>query len=273
MPARPALGDVGANQSLGGPGNAPLNNLQSLFGGLVNQQDPSAQLQISNLLNQQGIQGMSTQLQSTDLAQQLQNSLAGFGLQQQGLGVQQGALAREQSFLPQLESLSGQQFGLQGQSLSDQLAALQRYYPQQVQAFQGSQAAKGATNTQGTSQGLGNMAFDYQQQLAANTRGKQGLSIQQKQADIGFQEQAGSLSDRSKNLGIAAKQLGLSETQAKQSIDNALQQLGLSSKLSSDDITNAIAQIQAGQFSNLSPILTQMFGLMGVGQGGMNVGG
>jgi hypothetical protein len=118
---QPGSSGYGGGSSVPSFTEANPNSGQNQLGGLFSQWmsgywNPSqmlGQAQLNELERQKGLTGLQS-----DLASQLQNQQAGWGLQdtglsREGLGVQQGALARQMGLLPQQYGIQQQQFGLQ----------------------------------------------------------------------------------------------------------------------------------------------------------------
>ncbi len=216
----PGFGDPSQNAGIG------------VTPGLVNQlqQQPFVGWDLGTLLQQQ---------QFTD--QQAQQA---FGNAEGRLGIQRGALGREETALPQEHNLANQLLGLQGQDLGIQRQQLgiqgqsldltQKGEEQAADVARrgawSSATARGATNTSGFSQGLGDINTNLQQQLAQLGLSRQGLGLQgqgldiqgqrlgveQQQSDINYGLQQGSLADQLAGLNISGTEIGQQLANAQQ---------------------------------------------------------
>ncbi len=152
------------------------------------------------------------------------------------LGIQRGALGREATALPQehnlanqLLGLSGQDLGLQRQQLGIRGQSLDITQQGEQQAADvakrgawSSGTARGATNTQGFRQGLGDINTNLQNQLAQLGLSRQGLGLQgqgldiqgqrlgieQQQSNLNYGLQQGSLADQLAGLNISGTEIG-----------------------------------------------------------------
>ncbi len=221
MALPPGVTDLGT--ALGAPGliNSYLGNAQTGFG--------FGQAQAAD-----------------DLATQLANQQ--FGITNQQLGIEQGGLNRQQQYLPQSEGLQKQLLGLQGQELgiSRQQLGLQGQGLDITQRQEQGQAdiatrgqwssgaARGATNTSGFRQGLGDIQSNLGNQLAQLGLSRQGLGLQGQGLDIqgqrlGIEGQQQDISNRLQEGGLADQlaQLGVGREQAGLSQQNAIQAAGV----------------------------------------------
>ena len=151
------------------------------------------------------------------------NTMAALGISEGALGRQQGALPQMQGLERQLLGLSQQRLGLQGQGLSLAQQMAQRGNVRQLGGEESSATARGAINTQGHRQQVGDInqsLADQMAQLALSRQGldlsRQGLGIQGQQLNIGQGLQSSNLADQ-------LARLNLQKTQAGQGLENALQ--------------------------------------------------
>lgn len=199
------------------------------------------------------------------------NTMAGLGIQQGGVQRQVGALPKEQGLANQLLGLSGQELGisrgqlglqrerlgLQGQSLDITEQSERQAAERATRGSWSSAAARGATNTSGFRQGLGDINQSLAQQLAQLGLSRQGqgissrgldlqgqgldisgqrLGINQQQSDLSFGLRSGSLSDQ-------LAMIGLNQGQAGQGLTNALNQAALNAQ--SGVVNTGIGQVNS----------------------------
>lgn len=176
------------------------------------------------------------QVQSQNQVSNLQNRL---GLSGAMAGIQRGQLNQD-------AGMDRQRLGLQRALLGDQKKALGRTEEdinynadRQIENFMGGQAARGASQTQGTRRGVG----DFERQ---RWRGIENLNLDRNQ------------------LARAATNLGLDEQELGTRLDRALEQLGLSQALEAQDILQAITDVEAGRFNPISQLLGAVYQLSGV---------
>ncbi len=220
----PGFGDPGQNAGVG------------VTPGLVNQlqQQPFVNWDLGILQQQQG--------QTDTMAQQaFANNQGRLGIERGAVGREQAALPQEQGLANQLIGLSGQDLGIQRQQLGIQGQSLDITQTQEQQqadiARRGawsSGAARGATNTSGFRQGLGDISNNLANQMAQLGLSRQGLGLQgqgldiqgqrlgieQKQSDINYGLQSGSLADQ-------VAQLGIQGTENQQQLQNSLAGAGI----------------------------------------------
>lgn len=200
------------------------------FGSGVNL--PSYQT-LGSLFNTVNLPG---QVQSQNQVANLQNRL---GLTGAMAGIQRGQLSQD-------AGMDRQRLGLQRALLGDQKGALDKTETdinynadRQIENFMGGQAARGASQTQGTRRGVG----DFQRQ---RWRGIENLNLDRNQ------------------LSRAATSLGLDEEELGIRLDRALEQLGLNQLLETQDILQAITDVEAGKFNPISQLLGAVYQLSGV---------
>jgi len=280
IPPQPQFG--GQPPSPTSPTAPPNNN--AAFGQLL-----SSQLgQISAGANQQ-LSGITTgegaalgQQQTTDqsLLQQLQNTLAGLGIQQTALGQEQQYGAQQYGFEQQQQGLSRtgieqalanlkanygsqqQQFGLQGQEIGQQ-------YQQGMQDITQSGAASGVLNTNTTSQAqsrLGQQIGNERKQLGIQERqaaqgykyGNQQEQQALKQLGLTGQEQGAAYGYQQQQLQDALKQLGLQGTEAQQGYTQGTQQAANSYEQQMAQFLQQRGGVQAGETQQAQQLLAQL---------------
>lgn len=265
-----------------------FNNAQNLFGTvqpIINGVDSIANNQIGNLNDQMGLTDLMTQNQIGAVNQNLGFSLQDLGLSQQNLGIQSNTLARQgplqqemYGYQQQGLDIQQQRLGLSGQSLEDQIAMANRAHDRSIQQFSDSQAARGATNTVGTTRGTSDINQQLSDRLESINLSKQGLGLSQQQLDIQknvdaaqFKENQAKLSDAKAGLDIATKRLNLSDQEIRAKADQAIKQLGLQNLMDTDKLMQAINDVEAGRFNALAPYvdIIMQSGAMGAmtGQG------
>ena len=240
----------------------PNQQLQGALGGGAAVQVAGTGLTVDELMGQLGLN--QAQVNQTEAYQQLQGSYAqanaGIGqeqnlLSQQGLGAQAGLLGTQygiqQQTLAGQEQLAGIQHGLSEQQLADQKAQQALSYQNQVQNTQGSLAASGALNTEGSKQVQNTNAAENQFAQAALQRSGTGLQAQygyqQQQFGLEAQGQAaqqgyslGSIARGQQGLELASQANGLSLDQTLNQINYGMQQAGLAGQGNADQLYGQI---------------------------------
>ncbi len=217
-----------------------------------------------NQLQQQPFVGWDLGVLQQQMGFTDQQAQQAFGNAEGRLGIQRGALGREEAALPQEHSLANQLLGLQGQDLGIQRQQLgiqgkslditqQQEEQQAQQATRGAWSgatARGATNTSGFKQGLGDINTNLANQMAQLGLSRQGLGLQgqgldiqgqrlgveQQQSDINYGLQQGGLNDQLAGLGISG-------TEIAQQLANAQQGAGINA------LTGGVNVLQ-GAFAN-----------------------
>lgn len=241
------------------PYGTQVQDLQGLFnlyqpqfalaGALGNQQ--MNQLTAGNYFNNESLQAQMNQANQSAAFQQ-----AGYGLDAQSLAIQQGALARQMNLLPQQYGIQQQQFGLQGQQLDLSQQEAWQNAQQQQQGLASQLTASGNPYSVGGATQRQQIQTGLQNQLTGLGINRQQLGLQQQSAGLNYQEQLASTQDAQKQLGIQSQRLGLSENEVTSRLDNALAQLGLQGQVNSYDLMNGISQIQQGEMSPLSGLIS-----------------
>lgn len=207
-----------------------------------------------------------------DLASQLANQQLGITNEQ--LGIERGGINRQEQYLPQSEALQKQLLGLSGDELGiqRQQLGLQGKGLDITQAQEQAQAdiakrgawsgatARGATNTSGFKQGLGDINTNLQNQLAQLALSRQGLGLQGQGLDIS-----------GKRLGIEGQQQDISYALQQGSLADQLAQLGVQGRQASLAQQGAIGQAGINQANSDIGLL---FGDLGsLTQAGLGAGG
>jgi hypothetical protein len=244
------------------PPNTPSQNIATDINAILAPTQAGAQAQAGQIGLQENLSGANVADQTQVLGTQLNQSLAGLGIQQGGLDISGQAL---QDQLAQLQANYGfqqQQQGLQGQSLEQQLQQAQFTYGQNVQGAQQNAGARGASETIGYGQQLGNLAKQYGFDTESIQRSQQQLDITKQQSASQEQFSEKGIAQGQKRLDLQYKQLGLSRDEVNSRYQNAINQLGLQNALTVSQLEQQLAGIAAGEFSPLTSILGQ---LMSVG--------
>jgi hypothetical protein len=249
------LGQNPGQYGMSGPGSQSLMDpsfqaLLGAYGPQFAQAQAQGQQAIIPLYQQMQLLGPEGALANQQAQQQAGFSEQQIGLNQQQLGIQQGALTREMQLLPQ-------QYGLQQQGFGLSETEAQQGYQQQLRGLNSASTASGSFTSTGANQSRGDLYNNL-------TNSLQNIGLQRQGAALTFAEQQAQQQDSQKQLGIQAKQLGISEDEVKARLNNALQQTGLSSTLSADQILGQIGQIQQGELSPLSGLLSQIAQLSGI---------
>ncbi len=173
--------------------------------------------------------------------------------------------------------LQGQDLGIERQRLGLQGQGLD-ITPQQEQqqadiarrgAWSGA-TARGATNTSGFRQGLGDISQNLQNQLAQLSLGRQGLGLSGQGLDIqgqrlGIEGQQQDISNRLSEGGLADQmaQLGLSGQQAQNTLQNELGQAGINQ--ATGDVNSLFGQLAGltGAAAGAPGFAGQAFGIGG----------
>jgi len=227
--------------------------------GLIQQlmAQPFVGYDLGQLLAQQGFTNQEAQQQ--------------FGLTNQQLGVESGGVNRQLAALPKEQALANQLLGLQGQQLGisrEQLGlqgkSLDITQQQEQQAADVARrsawsgaTARGATNTSGFRQGLGDISNQLADQLAQLGLSRQGLGLQgqgldiqgqrlgveQQQSDINYGLQFGSLQDQLAQLGISgeAAQIALQNAQQGAGINAVTGGINVLQNAAANNISGAVA--------------------------------
>lgn len=274
----PATGQQGAVRSQVDPGyvspgggermySDPTGNLQGLFSMYKSAVlDPSqmlGQAQINQLQNQMGLTGLQSDLASQLQQQQAGWGLQGIGLQREGLGVQQGTLSRQMELLPQQYGLQQQGFDIQGQQLGLGKAEIMTNAAKQRRQLEHQLVSSGMAAPEANAQ-----RGDILQQRAFGLFGNQlqqnQLGVTRQQAALNFKEQQAQQQDAQKMLGIHSKQLNLSEDEIKGRLQNALNQIGISNQVSVDQLLSEMYKVQQGEISPLQGLFGDLYSIGGI---------
>lgn len=257
------------------PGLSTANSLFNLFTAAAAPQQQAIYNKLGADQTQIGLLGANQATQAGYLNQQLQNQLAGLGLQSQEQGIQQGALNRQKELVPQQQALTAQGYDITNQGYDAQRAEAQRQAQLSQQNLTGQAAAQGANNTVGFGRGLANISDSLNYSLGNLARSQQQTGLQQAGTNLGNKEQLAALQDAQKHLDILQQTTGLSKADIENRTQQALNQLGLSTALSTMDIYKAMADAQAGLYNPISQVLsfvTQLSGLNPIATGGYTNG-
>jgi hypothetical protein len=175
-------------------------------------------------------------------------------LQSQILQTNYGFTQQQQQQQAALNRLQGTQLGQQSayNTLMNQLAGTGFGLQQQQLNLSERQAQQGmaGAGTLGTG-----TAAETAQQFGIQ-QGQLYLSEAQQKAQFGYSQQQ--VQDGYTALGIANKQLGISEAQAAAQYHNAMKQLGLSDQMTSAEFLQQLAAMVGGGYSPLAGQLQQM---------------
>lgn len=245
---------VNAMNKLLGTSTSPAPNQNTLGAagviGQYNQANQAGPTYANAALGQQEVLGQAQQ-QITDqnLLNQLNNALAGLGIQKTGLqqqadytntnyALQQDVLNQNLQNLAAGYGLQQQQFGLQGQEA-------QQAYQNAMQSAESGLAASGVYNT-GT---RGVTETPIQQQLQ---NAMQSLGIQQQQAAQNF-------ANSKWQLGAQGHGEALTNAYQNQQIQNALAQLGLNQTQAQQQYQTGVASAANSQADLINSIVAQQF--------------
>lgn len=220
-------------------------------------------IQAGNLQEQQLLNQLMTGQQSQFARQEAGFQLGNIGLSQQQLGISRGALARQEKLIPREYGLERQQFGLQGADIAANRASLKREYQQNLNNMIAGEAGAGSLFTKGARDTRSLARFEESQALAANTRQRQSLGIQERGAALGFKEQMASLKDEGKNLNILAKRYGISIKEVQARLANTLKEMGYAGMMTTSDLASQLASTNIQTWSLGNPAIPFGFPMTG----------
>ncbi len=244
-------GPMGSSPAPGNPPTPaqPQSTEQGLFDSLLGQQlggiSASTNLQNQGLGQQLALGGATQGITDTQLAQNLQNTLAQLGLSKEQLGIQGQQLGLQGTQIGQQQAFQQGQYGLTLQEQALQRSEAEQGYQQGVHGLQSSGAASGTGGTGSQSYGQLQLSQQLQNQLS-------GLGIQGAQSALSNTYQTQQLQDALAQLGLSKQQLGISGQQLGLQGTEAQQQYQTGTAQAANQYANLANQVQLGQEANVA---------------------
>lgn len=229
-------------------GDAAQQTLQELLAG-VGPQLAAGQVQQAGLQQQLGALGAETGLSNaySQAMAGIQEGQMGIGREQ--LGIRGQGLQAQMGLSAEQQAIEQQQFGLQMSQFPEQQAQLALQNKNATQQMQGSQAASGALNTEGSKSAQSTLASEQgwaQQDLA---RAQQQALLGQQSEVAGYQYQQGEFGRSQQNLALMAQANGLSEQQLVEQLNYGIAQNNLQGKTSAGQLLAQMGSLAAGDIS------------------------
>ncbi len=213
-------------------------------------------------------QNLGTTIPGLAVQGQSDISNAGYGLASDLLGYQ-GTQLSSQQLAEQAGTQAAQQgieqgqYGLQSQQYPEQQAEAALSYKNQQQGLQGSLAASGTLNTQGSKEQQGTAAQEYAWQQADIFRNQQLAQLGQASEQVGYGGQQEQIANAQAQLALTAQQQGLDVQQVVPQLGFALQQLGINAQ--PQQLLAQAMNAQGGQAQAAQAVLSQAGVATGMG--------